>query len=299
MSSRAWRPALFVLGALIGGGGCATSEDVGPGAATGGAAGNASGGASTTGGGGASSACVPGVQIACACPGGVEGAQACKPDGSGYDPCMCPDGGAGGAGGSGGSGGTSTGGSGGSGGTSASGGAGGTSGAGGSSAGGGAGGTSTGGGGIGAGGGSGGTSGAGAGGTGGATNNQDACPGTLLQLTAPLTTIQGTLVGFSNDSSGGGKCSPSGNGNDVVYRIVPAWTGTLTAKLTPSGFSSSVYHSAGSCLGNSPAKCAYSVTIGQAVSLSFSVTAGATYYLFIDSYTTSVSGTFALELSSN
>lgn len=34
--------------------------------------------------------CVPGQQIECACPGGAPGAQACLPDGSGYDLCVCP-----------------------------------------------------------------------------------------------------------------------------------------------------------------------------------------------------------------
>lgn len=34
--------------------------------------------------------CVPGQQVACACPGGADGAQACLPDGSGYAQCECP-----------------------------------------------------------------------------------------------------------------------------------------------------------------------------------------------------------------
>jgi len=36
-------------------------------------------------------ACSPGVQIACACVGGAEGAQRCKDDGSGWGECRCPD----------------------------------------------------------------------------------------------------------------------------------------------------------------------------------------------------------------
>jgi hypothetical protein len=35
------------------------------------------------------SACVPGTQIECPCGGGVQGVQACLPDGSGYDSCEC------------------------------------------------------------------------------------------------------------------------------------------------------------------------------------------------------------------
>lgn len=40
----------------------------------------------------APSRCAPGVQIACACPGGAQGAQACGPSGDGYGACACPDG---------------------------------------------------------------------------------------------------------------------------------------------------------------------------------------------------------------
>ena len=46
-------------------------------------------GQTDTGGG---SPCVPGAQAACACPGGVEGVQVCRPDGSGYDACQCEEG---------------------------------------------------------------------------------------------------------------------------------------------------------------------------------------------------------------
>ena len=44
-----------------------------------------------TGGGGV--LCIPGVQIACACKSGADGAQACKADGSGFGACMCEAGG--------------------------------------------------------------------------------------------------------------------------------------------------------------------------------------------------------------
>jgi hypothetical protein len=36
-------------------------------------------------------ACVPGQQINCGCPGGVDGTQVCKDDGRGYGICVCPD----------------------------------------------------------------------------------------------------------------------------------------------------------------------------------------------------------------
>ena len=37
-----------------------------------------------------STPCVPGQQIACPCPGGTDGAQACNDAGTGYEPCVCP-----------------------------------------------------------------------------------------------------------------------------------------------------------------------------------------------------------------
>src|SRR5829696_1971433 len=40
---------------------------------------------------GGATPCAPGQQIACACPGGSQGAQVCRGDGAGYEPCDCPD----------------------------------------------------------------------------------------------------------------------------------------------------------------------------------------------------------------
>jgi hypothetical protein len=84
---------MLLLGALVGcAGGSDTARDsageIGPGDAEG----------SSTATSGATQAtttdepanCVPGQQIECACPGGAPGAQACLPDGSGYDVCECP-----------------------------------------------------------------------------------------------------------------------------------------------------------------------------------------------------------------
>lgn len=42
--------------------------------------------------------CSPGQQIACACPGGAQGAQACNSSGTGYGACDCPMGTGGGGG---------------------------------------------------------------------------------------------------------------------------------------------------------------------------------------------------------
>ncbi|HRI68550.1 MAG TPA: hypothetical protein PK156_30185 [Polyangium sp.] len=85
----------------------------------------------SSGGGTSNQVCIPGQQIACACPGGFSGAQACNEQGSGYDPCQCESstGGMGGTGGMAGMGGA--GGTGGTGGVAGMGGAGGMGGTGG------------------------------------------------------------------------------------------------------------------------------------------------------------------------
>jgi hypothetical protein len=85
--------ALLLLGALIGcAGGSDTARDsageIGPADSEGsGTATSGSTQAATT---DEPGNCVPGQQIECACPGGAPGAQACLPDGSGYDACECP-----------------------------------------------------------------------------------------------------------------------------------------------------------------------------------------------------------------
>ncbi len=60
---------------------------------TGSGAGGKAGGGGTAGGG---MACVPGQQVACACPGSAMGAQACNAEGTGYIACECGSAGTGG-----------------------------------------------------------------------------------------------------------------------------------------------------------------------------------------------------------
>ncbi|MCA9619230.1 MAG: PHB depolymerase family esterase, partial [Myxococcales bacterium] len=97
------------FGILGGGGSTSSSGGAGGTGGSGGAGGNGTGGAggmsSGTGGtGGMSSggapgaggnepvACVPGQQVACACPGGFSSIQICEQDGASYGPCFCGNG---------------------------------------------------------------------------------------------------------------------------------------------------------------------------------------------------------------
>ncbi|MCC6215662.1 MAG: hypothetical protein IT376_12430 [Polyangiaceae bacterium] len=233
-------------GGVVGGGSSGGSSGAGPGG------GGSGGGAPSGGGAGGSSAfCVPGAQVACACPGGAQGAQACKPDGSGYEPCDCPSASGGAASGGAASGGAASGGA-------ASGGA--------------------------ASGGSGGSAGA---------DSLDTCPGEPLVLAGAVTTVNGSTSGMGADYEPWA-CSPNGGGRDVVYRFVAPTTGTLTITGTPTGTSLALYYSADTCALASPADCERGISVGDVVVLTIAVTAGTTYYLGVDNYSTAVSGAFSL-----
>ncbi len=87
--------ALVLPGALVGcAGGSDTARDsageIGPADAEAGSSAAASGSTTQAATTDEMGNCVPGQQIECACPGGAPGAQACLPDGSGYDNCECP-----------------------------------------------------------------------------------------------------------------------------------------------------------------------------------------------------------------
>ncbi|UQA58296.1 hypothetical protein [Polyangium aurulentum] len=185
--------------------------------------GNPSGSTSSSSGAGGSGGstpplCVPGQQVACACPGGAMGAQACNAEGNGYEPCQCETsgtgGGSGGMGGNGGSGGGSggMGGNGGSGG--GSGGMGGNGGSGGTGGGmGGNGGSGGVGGGMGGNGGSGGVGGGmgGSGGMGGGGGSGGGMPGPITckvpgvcMSAAAVPTTKGTQLGVEYEVCPGG-----------------------------------------------------------------------------------------------
>jgi hypothetical protein len=207
--------------------------------------------------------CVPGVQVACACGGGREGFQRCNTQGSGYEPCVC-DPGSGGSGGTG-----NAGGSGNAGGVGGVGGNGNAAGSGGSGN---------------------------VGGSGGAPSGGDVCPGASIGFDGAPQRLLGSFAGYANDYSGGGRCSPSGGGRDVIYRFVAGRSGTFTATITPSGSSASLYYSEGTCTPDSTPQCARGINVGDPTTLSFAVSSGATYFLIVDSYTPTTVGTFSLDL---
>ncbi len=71
-------------GATSGAGGASSGAGAGSGVG-----GSSSGAGAMGAGGGAMGACVPGEQVACACPGGAQGVQACNEQGNGFGSCQC------------------------------------------------------------------------------------------------------------------------------------------------------------------------------------------------------------------
>ncbi|MCC6647282.1 MAG: hypothetical protein IT374_17135 [Polyangiaceae bacterium] len=202
--------------------------------------------------GGAAQVCTPGQQIGCPCPGGVQGAQACNPSGTGYEPCDCPSPAAG-------AGGTSAGGS------SAAGAAGSPSGAGGGK-------------------------------PVDPAGDADACPGATVDFAAGSIVLGGTTQGAKGDYDPPGCASAAST--DVVYTFVAPKAGTVTATVTPVGFDAVVYWSTSSCSGAAPKACSASKGgYGEPESIQFPVSAGASYWVFVDGWTSGFAGAFTLSLS--
>jgi cysteine-rich repeat protein len=113
----------------------------------------------------------------------------------------------------------------------------------------------------------------------------DFCAGQLL----PLTTAGGTDVAQITASTANlasdfqANCGGAG-ARDAVYAIQPTVTGRLTATLTPH-FNAALY-ARSSCADGSAQQGCVNAADGQGIeTLSFPVTAGTTYYLFVDGVT--------------
>jgi cysteine-rich repeat protein len=104
--------------------------------------------------------------------------------------------------------------------------------------------------------------------------------------------LTGTLVGRANDTFG----SCGGSGPDVAYAVTPAANGSLTYRLSTL-FSASVIARDG-CSGTPAELGCDDVDNAGVVQNSIMVTAGTTYYLWVDS-TFGDTGSYALQLSLN
>jgi len=123
--------------------------------------------------------------------------------------------------------------------------------------------------------------------------NNDTCGGAI-----PIRangTYTGTTTGRNDDYSAGTVCAFIGNSAapDVVYSITARSSGTITATLCGSSYDTLLYVST-SC-GQADLAC-NDDSCGVQSSVSFSTSAGTTYYIVIDGYSTA-SGSYTLNIT--
>ena len=110
----------------------------------------------------------------------------------------------------------------------------------------------------------------------------DTCPG------VPVAISMGNDVELTGDTSlavahykGTGACATSASTKDVVYAVTPAQSGTLDVLLDPT-YDGQLYARAGSCTTGAQLDCSETGGAGVLEALSFPVTAGNKYSVFVD-----------------
>ena len=120
------------------------------------------------------------------------------------------------------------------------------------------------------------------------------CPGIPVSI-VPVTgqTVGGTISASTNAYQG----SCGGNGPEFVYAVKPTVSGVLSLEmLGVSNDVDPVLYVRDTCGGGAELGCADKTFSGQSETLVISVTAGQTYYVFADTYSTSSVGDFLLAI---
>ena len=127
----------------------------------------------------------------------------------------------------------------------------------------------------------------------------DTCTGERITLMDPGDgSRHATISGSTSLLSAEYNATCGGTGKDAVYNVTPDVTGRLTLKATSATFNEILYARSActSTAATNSMGCAATSAIPGTELLEFGVTAGVTYYLFVDS-TSPENGAFALDLS--
>ena len=126
----------------------------------------------------------------------------------------------------------------------------------------------------------------------------DKCPGQPIKLDPGSDqTINGDTSFAKADYVGAAPCDKSNSTPDVVYSVTATASGTLTAKLSPTGsFDGTLYVRSGTCTTGPQVGCSESAGPAGAETVSFQATADTTYSVFVDGKTGSF-GAFSLSLA--
>ncbi|MCA9639373.1 MAG: hypothetical protein KC492_01735, partial [Myxococcales bacterium] len=126
----------------------------------------------------------------------------------------------------------------------------------------------------------------------------DVCPGQDLTFSGNTASVTGSTVDSTHDYAG--TCGTGGGfGPELVYHFVAPATGSYTATMTASSsYDPVLYVRSGSCAGGTQLDCADDGASGSGESVTFSATANADYWVFVDGYG-GKSGTFTLNITYN
>jgi cysteine-rich repeat protein len=129
--------------------------------------------------------------------------------------------------------------------------------------------------------------------------HSDTCNGTAIKLTPGETMRIAQSTAGADDTfqhaAGGGCITADYPGADLIYAVSPTANGTLHARLDAS-YNTHVLRARDACVEKNDLDCDYHAFNGTPDQISFSVNAGSTYYVIVDSYQ-STSGPFELTLS--
>jgi cysteine-rich repeat protein len=124
----------------------------------------------------------------------------------------------------------------------------------------------------------------------------DTCPGLETHVWPGATvSIAGSTATYAGDY---GSTGCTGTGLDRVYAVTSHVTGTMTAKITATGTATTsplIYARSGACASGTELACA-NKTKTPPDTISWPVTSGSTYYVFVDGYG-GWKGAFTLDLS--
>ncbi|MBI5537114.1 MAG: proprotein convertase P-domain-containing protein [Deltaproteobacteria bacterium] len=135
------------------------------------------------------------------------------------------------------------------------------------------------------------------------TDVLDTCPGNGVALTQQSTFVwHGTASGDTSTltadyGSATGSCAvtSSAAGRDAVYRFTAPAAGTATVKIPTASYDSVLYAREGDCATGTQVKCSDAIGDGGE-NISFPVTANSQYWLFVDGYGSTESGTYTLDV---
>jgi hypothetical protein len=122
----------------------------------------------------------------------------------------------------------------------------------------------------------------------------DGCPGELVTLSGGTAQISDDLSKFYPDFTA--SCASVTNAKDAVYRVVAPKTGTMNVALSPQGWDAALYVKT-SCTAAGTLVCNDANGIGGSEFASIAATQGTTYYLVVDSVTSTGGGNYTLSVS--